>query len=89
MKRLFNLFKPRTPLQSVPDMAMIDRTAIARAYARLFGTTDGQVVISHLQSQTLLRAHGPDTPDNHIRYAEGQRALVTLILRQIAAGKTA
>jgi hypothetical protein len=90
MTLLRKLFKRRDrPAPVVPDMPAADRGAVARAYARLFATNDGQLVMAHLQAQTLLRTHGADAPDAHIRYAEGQRALVTLILRQVAAGKTA
>lgn len=64
-----------------------DRAAIARAYARLFATDDGQLVMAHLQGQTFLRTMNPDTPDSHIRFIEGQRALVHTILRFVAIGK--
>ena len=66
----------------------MDRDTIARAYARLFSTDDGKLVMAHLQGQTFLRMHTPDTPDSHIRFTEGQRALVNTMLRFIAVGKT-
>ena len=66
----------------------MDRDTIARAYARLFSTEDGKLVMAHLQGQTFLRMHTPDTPDSHIRFTEGQRALVNTMLRFMAIGKT-
>ena len=66
----------------------MDRDTIARAYARLFSTEDGKLVMAHLQGQTFLRMHTPETPDSHIRFTEGQRALVNTMLRFMAIGKT-
>ncbi len=66
----------------------MDRDTVARAYARLFSTEDGKMVMAHLQGQTFLRMHTPETPDSHIRFTEGQRALVNTMLRFIAIGKT-
>lgn len=64
-----------------------DRDAVARAYARLFSSADGQMVMAHLQGQTFLRVLTPETPDSQIRFVEGQRALVHMILRFVALGK--
>ena len=74
------------PLISVP-VPPADRDAVARAYARLFNTDDGRLVLAHLQGQAFLRPHTPDAPDSHIRFFEGQRALVNTMLRLIAIGK--
>ncbi|MCB9988623.1 MAG: hypothetical protein H6868_04715 [Rhodospirillales bacterium] len=56
------------------------------AYARLFATADGQKVLAHLQASTFLRTHGAEASDDQLRFTEGQRALVTTILRMIDAG---
>lgn len=79
----------REPMFSMPAPAAVpmDRDTVARAYARLFSTEDGKTVLAHLQGQTFLRMHTPDTPDSHIRFTEGQRALVNTMLRLISIGK--
>ncbi|HYD97768.1 MAG TPA: hypothetical protein VEH84_00170 [Alphaproteobacteria bacterium] len=51
----------------------------ARAYARLFATADGRLVLAHLRSITLERALGPLATDSQLRMLEGQRALVAAI----------
>ena len=83
-------FLPRRrdmPLMTAPAAVPADREAVARAYARLFSTDDGRLVLAHLQGQAFLRPHAPDTPDSHIRFFEGQRALVNTMLRLAAIGK--
>lgn len=59
-----------------------------RIFARCFSTDDGRMVLAHLQAMTFSRAYGPDAPDQSLRYAEGQRALVASILRLIDRGKS-
>lgn len=93
MKRLLQTLIRRLPsrreemLATVAPPPRADRDAVARAYARLFDTDDGRLVMAHLQGQTLLRAVTPETPDSHIRFIEGQRALMHTILRFVAVGK--
>jgi hypothetical protein len=86
------MFRPQPqnnrPVFELPDTGAEEKRGIERSYARLFSTEDGQRVLAHLQGMTFLRAYGPDAEDNHIRYAEGQRALVASILRLIRAGKS-
>ena len=60
---------------------------IERACARLFSTDDGRRVLGYLQSITFQRALGPASPDEHLRYAEGQRALMATVLRLIDRGR--
>lgn len=60
---------------------------IERIFARCFSTDDGRRVLAHLQVMTFCRAYGPDASDQHLRYAEGQRALVATILRLIDRGR--
>jgi hypothetical protein len=44
-------------------------------------------VLAHLQVMTFSRAYGPDSTDQQLRYAEGQRALMAQILRLIDRGR--
>lgn len=60
---------------------------IEKRFARLFSSDDGQYVLGYLQTITFHKAHGPGTPDNHLHYTEGQRALVATILRLTDRGK--
>lgn len=90
MHKFVQSLMPRAREQAITIAATppMDRDSIARAYARLFSTEDGKLVMAHLQGQTFLRMHTPDTPDSHIRFTEGQRALVNTMLRFVAIGRT-
>lgn len=60
---------------------------IERACARLFATEDGKNVLGWLQLQAFDRHYPADTPQEVLRFQDGQRALVALLLRMIARGK--
>lgn len=64
-----------------------DQVSVEKAFARVFSTDDGKVVLSHLQSITFQRALGPDAPDAQLRYLEGQRAMIATIMRLIRSGR--
>ena len=89
------LFKRKTdpvfwtpaPLSGFPGAAATERRDVERAYARIFTSDDGKTVLGHLQNLTFARAYGADAPEGHLRYAEGQRALVGTILRLVNAGR--
>jgi len=49
------------------------------AYARCFGSPEGQKVLKHMRAITLERAYGPNTPAQVLRHIEGQRQLVSYI----------
>lgn len=70
-----------------PQPAIKDAGDVAKSYARIFSTEDGRRVLDHLQISTFHRATGPDTSDAHIRHLEGQRYLLSQILRFIERGK--
>lgn len=72
---------------SLPGLPKPEMREIERAFARLFSTEDGRKVLAHLQCITFHRALGAATPDEQIRYAEGQRSLVAVILRLIDRGR--
>lgn len=59
---------------------------VERCFARLFLSTDGKKVLAYLQALTFDRALGMDAPDAHLRYLEGQRAMMATILRLIDRG---
>jgi hypothetical protein len=60
---------------------------LARAFARCFGSPDGQAVLLHLGDITLRRALGPDAGDAQLRHLEGQRQLVVYVQALIARGR--
>ena len=64
-----------------------DGRVLARQYARLFGSADGEAVLDHLKALTLTRCLGPDAGDAALRHLEGQRHLVLHILAQAARGR--
>jgi len=69
-------------------IARLEQRDIERCFARLFSSEDGQKVLAWLQVMTFQKAQGPNTPEDHLRYTEGQRGLVAQILRLIDRGKT-
>lgn len=64
-----------------------DQREIELCFARLFASEDGQRALGYLQMLTFQRALGPDSLDEQLRYAEGQRSLMAMILRLIARGR--
>lgn len=60
---------------------------VEKAFARLFSSEDGQKVLSYLQVITFQRALGHASPEEQLRYMEGQRSLVATILRLIDRGR--
>ncbi len=61
--------------------------ALAIAFARCFGTRDGEIVLAHLTDITQRRFCGPQTTDAALRHLEGQRHLVGAILALIDRGR--
>ncbi len=69
------------------SLSVRERKEMERACARLFSSDDGQKVLSYLQEMTFQRALGASLSEAHLRYIEGQRALIANILRMIDRGK--
>ena len=80
--------RPRKPFIYAVSLPRIETQDAAKAFVRLFATEDGKKVLSWLQITTFQRALGPESSDANIRYLEGQRALMSTILRMIERGKT-
>jgi hypothetical protein len=70
-----------------PDAARLEMRDIERSFARLFASDDGHKVLAYLQVMTFQRALGPTSPDEQLRYMEGQRSMVATILRLIDRGR--
>lgn len=60
---------------------------LARAFARCFGSPEGEAALRHLTDMTLRRALGPDAADAQLRHLEGQRQLVAYIHALAARGR--
>ena len=86
---LKNILKPARPLSAAPPPVRLESRAVEKAFARLFATDDGQVVLAPLSMLTFMRAAGIDATDQALRYMEGQRALLAAILRLIERGRSA
>jgi hypothetical protein len=78
---------PQHVLYQAAESSRIEHEQIARAFARLFSSDDGRLVLGHLQALTFQRALSSGALDTELRYAEGQRALVAQILRLIDKGR--
>lgn len=88
---MFNFSKPygRTAdlVYDAVERVKPDQRDIERTFARLFSTEDGKKVLSYLQVMGFHRAHAPDSSNEQLRYAEGQRAMIANILRLIDKGR--
>lgn len=89
------LFSKRTSLQYIENNAAqtshisrLEQKEIERSFARVFSTDEGQKVLAWLQVMTFHRVAGANTPDEQLRYMEGQRSLMASILRMIDRGKS-
>jgi len=60
---------------------------IPQAYTRLFRHPEGSEVLKHLKKITFERTLSPLASDAELRFLEGQRALVALILSFIKQGQ--
>ena len=65
----------------------LEAPEIERIFARLFSTDDGQKALHHLSGMTLLRSAGLEASNEALRFFEGQRSMVTTILRLIERGR--
>jgi hypothetical protein len=89
------MFQQKTSLEDITrDMAYTrhvqrqEQKEIERSFARLFSSEEGKKVLAWLQVMTFHRAANADMNNDHLRYMEGQRALVASILRMIDRGQT-
>ncbi|HEY9078428.1 hypothetical protein [Magnetovibrio sp.] len=68
------------------DLPDPDR-ALRLAYARCFGSADGEKVLDHLRAITLERTLGPSASADMLRHIEGQRQLVSYIAALARRGR--
>jgi hypothetical protein len=65
----------------------VDETIIDAAYAQVFSTREGQIVLAHLQRQTVDAALSAEISDGALRMKEGERQLYRRILGRIENGR--
>lgn len=88
------LFRSKLPMQEAEksmvythQISCMEQKEIERSFARLFSSEDGKKVLAWLQVMTFQRVQGAGTPEDQLRYMEGQRAMVATILRLIDRGR--
>jgi hypothetical protein len=61
---------------------------LCRAYARCFGSRDGQQVMAHLARTILDRRLPPSASNAELRHLEGQRCVVAAVTAMIERGRS-
>ena len=79
--------KLREDFAVADHVSKLEQKEIERCFARLFATDDGKKVLAWLQVMTFQKAHGVNSSDDQLRYAEGQRSLMASIMRLIDRGR--
>ena len=64
-----------------------DAKDLESSFARVFSTEDGKRILGYLHAMVFERTSSATTEDSVLRYQEGQRAFLALILRLIDRGK--
>lgn len=67
----------------IPHVSRLERKEIERLFTRLFKTDDGQKALSYLQYITFYRALNSTATQEQLRHQEGERALVSKILKLV------
>jgi len=75
--------------QELAAMPAQDMRDVEKTFARLFASDDGKKALSYLQRATYQRVMSADTTDAQLRYLEGQRALVSSMMRFAERGRNA
>lgn len=81
-KKLFAKVLPQDDSVNAPM-----REDAPRIFARLFGSDDGQKVLSYLRATINARVGGPEAGESQLRYQDGQRGLLQTINGLIEQGK--
>lgn len=67
----------------IPHVSRLERREIERLFNRLFKTDDGQKALSYLQYITFHRVLSPTATQEQLRHQEGERALMSKILKLV------
>lgn len=69
-------------------VSRLEQKEIERLFIRTFSSEDGQKALAYLQLVTFQRALAVTATNEQLRYMEGQRALISMILRFMDRGRT-
>ena len=67
----------------IPHISKLERKEIERLFTRVFKTEEGQKVLAYLQYITFHRVLTSNADEAQLRHQEGERALVSKILKLI------
>ena len=76
----------KMPRFSSRKEASLPISEIAKSFARVFNSNDGDRVMKHLRSITFERCFGAEASEEILRFSEGQKALVAHIEALIKSG---
>lgn len=71
----------------ISHLAKLEQKNIKRIFARAFASEDDKKTLGYLQYITFHRSAGIEASNEHLRFMEGQRSLVSMILRLIDQGR--
>jgi hypothetical protein len=69
------------------ERSLKEEQDINQIFAAAFGTDAADKAMQYLKNITLNRVSGPGVPDSELRHLEGQRYIVSIILRRIEDGR--
>ena len=64
-----------------------DMRDVENALTRIFASNDGKILLKYLQKITFFRSFSSSAPESEIRFAEGQRSLVAMLIRLASRNK--
>ena len=71
----------------VSHISKLEQKQIKRTMTRVFSNEEGQKALAYLQYLVFYRQLGADVSNEMLRFHEGQRALLSTILRMIEQGR--
>jgi hypothetical protein len=74
-------------MMDLSHISKVDQTQMKRTMTRAFSNEDGQRALAYLQYIVFYRQLGADVSNESLRFHEGQRALLSTILRMIEQGR--
>lgn len=81
------LSKKKCDIIDVSYISRIEQKNMKRVFARAFSTEDGKKALAYLQYITFYRGFGAEVSNDFLRHVEGQRSIVSTILKFVDQGK--
>ena len=79
--------KKKIEIVDISSVSKIEQKNIKRIFTRTFGTEDGKKALAYLQYMTFHRSFGSEVSDEQLRHIEGQRSIVSTILKFVEQGR--